>query len=116
MASRGNSSADRLIRVQSSNDSEQTNATNSESSIVGLFDYVAIRSDGDEEFHIAQVKRILRQYTTQNGRKGRVEYMRPFDFKTNNVQVNFKVIYFERKSELELERTDMHLVVMFCRK
>ena len=34
--------------------------------------------------------------------------MRPFDIKTNNVQVNFKVIYFERKSELEQERTDIH--------
>ena len=107
LASRGNISADRLIHVQSSNDSEQTNATDSETDMVGLFDYVAIHSDSDDEFYIAQVKRVFRQYTAQNGRKRRVEYVRPFDIKTNNVQVNFKVIYFERKSELELERTDI---------
>ena len=34
--------------------------------------------------------------------------MRPFDIKTNNVPVNFKGIYFQHKSELELERTDIH--------
>ena len=108
LASRGNISADRLIGVQSSNDSEQTNTTNSERDMVGLFDYVAISSDSDDEFYIAQVEQIFGQYTAQNGRKRRVEYVRPFDIKINNVQVNFKVIYFERKSELELERTDIH--------
>ena len=82
LASRGNISADRLIRVQSSNDFKQTNATNSERDMVGLFDYVAIRSDSDDEFYIAQVKRIFRQYTAQNRRKRRVEYVRPFDIKT----------------------------------
>ncbi len=80
--------------------------------MVGLFDYVAICSDRDDEFYIAQVKRIFRQYTTSNGRKRRVEYVRPFDITTNNVQVNFKVIYFERRSELDLERTDIHSEVL----
>ena len=76
--------------------------------MVRLFDYVAIRSDSDDEFYIDQVEQIFRQYTAQNGRKRRVEYVRPFDIETNNVQVNFKVIHLEHKSELELERTDIH--------
>ena len=41
-------------------------------------------------------------------KKRRVEYVRPFGIKTTNVQVNFKVIYVEHKSELKLERTDIH--------
>ena len=49
-------SADRLIHVQSSNDSEQTNATNSDRDMVGLFDYVAICTDSDDKFYIVQVK------------------------------------------------------------
>ena len=76
--------------------------------MVRLFDYVAICSDSDDEIYIAQVEQIFRQYTAQNGRKRRVEYVRPFDIETNNVKVNFKVIHLERKSELELERTDNH--------
>ena len=41
-------------------------------------------------------------------KKRRVEYIKPFDIKTANVDVKCKVIYFERESELQYKRTEIH--------
>eukprot|EP00112_Aurelia_sp_Birch-Aquarium-sp1_P006481 Seg17159.1 transcript_id=Seg17159.1/GoldUCD/mRNA.D3Y31 product="hypothetical protein" protein_id=Seg17159.1/GoldUCD/D3Y31 len=108
LAHRGKVSADRLIRVQSSTSTEHGTSIADDTNVVGLFDYIAVRTDIDDEFSIAQVRRMYRLYSSQNGKTRRVEYVKPFDTKTANVDVEFKVIHFERQSELQLNRTEIH--------
>ena len=94
--------------MQSSTSTEHGTSTTDDTNVVGLFDFIAVRADTDDEFSIAQVRRIYRLYSAQNGKKRRIEYIKPFDIKTANVDVKFKVICFERESELQLKRTEIH--------
>ena len=75
--------------------------------MVGLFDFTALHADIDDEFVIAQFRRTYRLYSAQNGKKRKVEYVKPFDRKTTNVEGNCKVIYFEGESQLQLKRTEI---------
>ena len=108
LATRGKVSSDRLIRVQSTGNAQFVPSSVQENNVIGLTDYVAVRSDNDDEYYIAFVKRIYRRYTTQNGRSRRVEYVRPFDLNTRNVEVHFKVTLLEKLNDLELKWTDIH--------
>ncbi len=108
LATRGKVSSDRLIRVQSTASTQCAPSSVQENNVIGLTDYVAVRSDNDDEYYIAFVKRIYRRYTTQNGRSRRVEYVRPFDLRTENVEVHFKVTLLEKLNDLELKWTDIH--------
>ena len=71
LAHRGKVSTDRLIRVQSSTTIEHGTAITDDTNVVGLFDFIAVRADTDDNFCIAQVQRIYRLYTAQNGKKAK---------------------------------------------
>ena len=95
LATLGKVSSDRLIRVQSTGNTQFVPSSVQENNVIGLTDYVAVWSDNDDEYCIAFVKRIYRRYRTQSGRSRRVEYVRPFDLSTRNLEVHFKVTLLE---------------------
>ena len=76
--------------------------------VVGLADYVAVRSDKDDEYYIAFIKRIYRRYAANSGRSRLLEYVKPFDLSISNFEIIFKVTLLEKLSDLEFKWTDIH--------
>ena len=108
LATRGRVSTDRLIHVQANTMPEEVQPTSvTEKLTVGLFDYIAIKTDADDDFYIANIKRMYRTYSTSGGRRRKMEYIRPFNISTSNVDVSFKVMLLECLTELELKGTDI---------
>ena len=91
LETRGKVSANRLIRVQSTANAQNMPSSVQKTNVVGLADYVAVRSDKDDEYYIAFIKRIYRRYTANNGRSRLLEYVKPFDLSISNFEIIFKV-------------------------
>ena len=105
LVNNGKVSSDRLTRVRqgassSGSNSSSTGVECNDKYSVGLFNFLAVRSDDDKGFFLGRVIRIMRRYQTTSGRKRKIDYVRPVNIKTIDADVLFRVNVLQKAENI----------------